>query len=363
MNVNRVYNFCAGPCTLPLEVLLEVQEEITEHGNSGMSIIEHSHRGKEYAEVHAEAVQDVRDLLSVPDDFSILFMQGGATLQFAMIAMNLLGDSDKAGYVNTGHWAKLAIKDAALYGSIYEAWSGAEGNFTTVPECSSDLDIQPDTRYLHITANETIGGLRIPYWPDAGVPLVADMSSDYLTREVAWDRFAVAYGGAQKNMGPAGAAMVVIRKSLLERAPRALPAYLDFKKQVASEAMSNTPSVFSIYVIGKVLKWVKRNGGISQMHQNAVQRSGILYDAIERSDGYYSCPVALNARSLMNVVFRLPSDELEARFLLQAESEGMMYLAGHRSVGGLRASIYNAMEIAGAQKLADFMESFRASNP
>ncbi len=360
---HRVYNFCAGPCTLPFEVIQETQAELLEYGDTGMSLIEHSHRGNAYADVHSEAVQNVRELLSVPDDFSILFMQGGATLQFAMIAMNLLGENDKAAYVNTGHWAKLAIEDAGIYGSVYEAWSGADSNFTTVPDSDADLKLQGDTRYLHVTANETIGGLRMPFWPDAGVPLVADMSSDYLTREIAWDRFAVAYGGAQKNMGPAGAAMVVIRKSLLEQVPRRLPSYLDFRKQVASDAMFNTPSVFSIYVIGKVLKWVKRNGGVAQMNRNAVQRSGILYDAIDASGGYYSCPVDPQARSLMNVVFRLPNEDLENKFLDQAEAEGLANLAGHRSVGGLRASIYNAMEIAGAQKLADFMASFQSANP
>lgn len=360
---HRVYNFCPGPCTLPLAVLEETQSELLDYGGTGMSMIEQSHRGATFGDVHAETTQDARDLLAVPDDFAILFLQGGATLQFAMIAMNLLGESDKAAFVNTGHWAKLAYEDGSHYGEHYEAWSAADTNFTTVPESAQEIQIRPHTRYLHVTANETIGGVRMPYWPDVGVPLVSDMSSDYLTREIDWNLFDLAYGGAQKNMGPSGMAMVILRKSILDDVKRSLPSYLSYRNQVKSEAMFNTPPVFSIYVTGKVLKWVKANGGVAQMRETAETRSKVLYDAIDSSDGYYTCPVKGEARSRMNVVFTMPSEDLEKKFLAEAEQEGMVNLAGHRSVGGMRASIYNAMEIAGVKALAEFMDSFRSSNP
>ncbi len=359
---NRVYNFCAGPCTLPLEALQEAQAELTNFDDTGMSIIEQSHRSKTYDDVHFGAVQDARDLLNVPDDFALIFMQGGATLQFAMIAMNLLGDSDKAAYVNSGHWAKAAIADAEPYGEAYEAWSGKDQNYTTMPLSADQLTIKPQTRYLHITANETIGGVRLPNWIDAGVPLIGDMSSDYLSREIQWDLFDLAYGGAQKNMGPSGLAMVVIRKSILEQISRHLPSYLDYRNLVSSDALFNTPPVFAIYVTGKVLKWVKANGGVSQMKSNSEKRAALLYDAIDRSGGYYSCPIKGEVRSRMNVVFRLSSEELEDKFVDEAEAEGMANLKGHRSVGGIRASIYNAMDIAGVEKLVDFMQSFQDSN-
>ncbi len=357
----RAYNFCPGPCILPLEVLQETQAEFINYQNTGISLIEHSHRGAEFSEVHTEACALVRALLQVPEGFSILFIQGGATLQFAMTAMNLLGPGKKAGFVNSGHWAKLAIKDAKLYGETYTAWDGTAGNFTRMP-ASSELQMQPDTRYLHITTNETIGGIRLFEWPDVGVPLVADMSSDYFSRPIPWSLMDIAYGGVQKNLGPSGAALVILRDSILEDAVQELPAYLNYGTHAKSQSLFNTPPVFTIYVVGKVLKRYRELGGIGEFERLSIEKSTYVYDAIDGSGGFYDCPVSGDSRSRMNIVFRLPSDELEAAFLAQAKAENLVNLKGHRSVGGIRASIYNSLPMEGAQKLAEFMNRFRAAN-
>ena len=361
-SADRPYNFCAGPCTLPLEVLEEARAEFTDFQGSGMSIVEQSHRGKDFSDVHYAATDTFRELLNVPDEFAILFLQGGATLQFSMVAMNFLGESQSAAYLNSGHWAKLAMRDASVYGDVYEAWSGADSTFTTMPESADELEIKPNTRYLHVTSNETIGGVRLPFLPDVGVPLVADMSSDYLSRRIPWELFDVTYGGAQKNLGPSGMAVVVVRKSILDDAPRPLPSYLNFRKQVDSDALFNTPPVFSIYITGKVLQWVKRNGGVDKMHENAVQRSSMLYEAIDNSDGFYTNPVHRNCRSEMNVIFRVAGGELDEEFAAAGEKRGFLNMAGHRSVGGIRVSIYNAMPISAIEQLIDFMSEFRASH-
>ena len=357
----RVYNFCPGPCTLPLEVLEETQSELVNYKNSGMSIVEHSHRGPQYDEVHYEMMNLVRELLRVPDDFSILLIQGGATMQFAMVAMNLLGQSESAAYVNSGHWAKLAINDAKLFGNVYTAWDGTEENFVRTP-LASELTMQPDTEYLHITTNETIGGVRTFDWPDVGVPLVGDMSSDYMSRHIPWDLMGVAYGGAQKNIGPSGVALVIVRNSLMEGAKREVPKALDFTSYANSDSRFNTPPVFPIYVAGKVLKWYKERGGVNAFEKISITKSGHIYDAIDASGGFYDCPVTGDSRSRMNVVFRLPSPELEAKFLEQGEELGLVNLKGHRSVGGMRASIYNSMPMEGAETLATFMDDFRSAN-
>ncbi len=357
---NRVFNFCPGPCTLPVEVLEETQSELVNYKDTGMSIVEHSHRGEHYDEVHNGVVGLTKELLMVPDEFTILLIQGGATLQFAMSAMNLLGPSDKAGFIHSGHWAKLARNDAQIYGNTYLAWDGTDGHFTRTPK-SGEIELQPDSRYLHVTTNETIGGVRLHEWPDLGVPLVADMSSDYFSRRIPWNLIDVAYGGAQKNLGPSGVALVIVRKSVLESAPRELPAYLDYRKHSESNSLFNTPAVFSIYVSGKVLKWYKQQGGVDAFNEVSKVKSGHVYDAIDGSDGFYTCPVKGENRSRMNVVFTLPDKQLESDFLSQAESVGLVNLKGHRSVGGIRASIYNSMPMEGAERLANFMDEFRSS--
>jgi phosphoserine aminotransferase len=358
----RVHNFSAGPCTLPLEVLEEAKEEFVEYHDSGMSLIEMSHRGKHYDAVHHEAMQLSKEIYGVPDDFEVLFLQGGATLQFAMVPMNLLTPGSRGAYVNSGAWAKGAIADAAHYGDVYEAWDGADNQYTRMP-ASSEIQIGDNTRYLHITSNETIGGIRYTTWPEVDVPLVIDMSSDYMSRPVPWDSIDLVYGGAQKNLGPAGLAVVFVRRSILEGCNKNLGRYLRYDIHADKDSMFNTPPVFPIYMLGKVLKWMKNKGGLSAVEKEAEAKAALLYGAVDGSDGYYDCPVDSGCRSVMNVVFRLPSEALEAQFLKEATQHDFLNLKGHRSVGGCRASIYNAMPVAGVQALADFMKDFCQRNP
>jgi phosphoserine aminotransferase len=353
----RVHNFAAGPCTLPLPVLEEAQAEFLDFGGTGMSLIELSHRSQEYEAVHAETAGLFRDLLRVPEGFSVLFLQGGATLQFAMVPMNLLAPGDRAAYVRSGTWGLGAERDAALHGQVYAAWDGAPFAYSRMP-ADAELELRPRTRYLHITSNETIEGIRHPTFPDVPVPLVGDMSSDYLSRRVPWDRFDLVYGGAQKNLGPAGLTVVVVRDEVLGRGSRELGSYLRYDLHAQKGSLLNTPPMFSIYLMGKVLSWVRERGGVDAMHERAATRSGRVYAAIDGSDGFFRSPVEVSSRSHMNVVFRLPSEDLEHRFVKQAEEEGLVNLRGHRSVGGIRASIYNGMTDDGVDALVGFMGSF-----
>jgi phosphoserine aminotransferase len=357
----RVHNFCAGPCTLPLEVLEEVQSELLDFRGAGMSVIEMSHRSPEYEAVHEETISLFRSNYAVPDGFSILFLQGGATLQFAVVPMNLLVEGARAGYVRSGTWAKGALKDAAVWGEAYAAWDGEPFSFTRMPS-ADELQIERDTRYLHVTSNETIEGIRMAEFPDIEVPLVADMSSDYLSRPIPWDRFDVVYGGAQKNLGPAGLAVVVVRTALLDGLNPELPTYLRLGAHADKNSLMNTPPMFAIYVTGKVLRWMRDQGGVEAMERRAASRSGAVYDAIAQSGGFYVSPVDPADRSHMNVVFRTPSDDLDTAFLQGAEQEGLVNLKGHRSVGGIRASIYNAMTDDGVESLVGFMAGFRDAN-
>jgi phosphoserine aminotransferase len=357
----RVHNFCAGPCTLPLTVLEEVKSELLDFRGAGMSVIEMSHRSPEYEGVHEEALSLFRSIFEVPEDRSILFLQGGATLQFALVPMNLLGQGERAGYVRSGTWGKGALKDAQAVGDAYAAWDGEPFSFTRMPG-SGELEVEAGTRYLHVTSNETIEGIRLTTFPDVGVPLVGDMSSDYLSRPIPWERFDLVYGGVQKNLGPAGLAVVVVRSDVLERGNGNLPRYLSFAAHAAGDSLMNTPPVFSIYVTGKVLRWIRELGGVTAMEERAARRSGAVYDAIETSGGFYRSPVEPADRSHMNVVFRTPSDDADAAFLKAAEQEGLVNLKGHRSVGGIRASIYNAMPDEGVDALVGFMAAFRDSN-
>ncbi len=278
----RIHNFCAGPCTLPLDVLEEVQSELLDFEGSGMSVIEMSHRSAEYEAVHEEALALFRENAAVPEDFTILFLQGGATLQFALVPMNLLREGTRAGYVRSGTWGKGALKDAALWGDAYAAWDGEPVSFSRMPS-DDELEIQPDTRYLHVTSNETIEGIRMSSFPDIDLPLVGDMSSDYLSRPVPWERFDLVYGGAQKNLGPAGLAVIVVRTSLLEEMTQELPSYLRLGAHADKHSLMNTPPMFAIYVTGKVLRWMRDRGGVAGMEERAAGRSGAVYDAIDRS--------------------------------------------------------------------------------
>jgi phosphoserine aminotransferase len=357
----RVHNFCAGPCTLPLAVLEEVRSELLDFRGAGMSVIEMSHRSPEYEAVHEETLSLFRENYAVPDDFSILFLQGGATLQFAMVPMNLLLEGSRAGYVRSGTWAKGALKDATAWGDAYVAWDGEPFSFTRMPS-DDELQIAGDTRYLHVTSNETIEGIRMAEFPHVEVPLVGDMSSDYLSRPIPWERFDLVYGGAQKNLGPAGLAVVVVRTSLVGGMNPDLPSYLRLNAHAGKNSLMNTPPMFAIYVTGKVLRWMLDQGGVEAMAQRATRRSSAVYSAIEESGGFYRSPVEPAHRSHMNVVYRTPSDELDSAFLKGAEQEGLVNLKGHRSVGGIRASIYNAMPDEGVDALVGFMTAFRESN-
>jgi phosphoserine aminotransferase len=358
----RIFNFAAGPCTLPLSTLERAAAEFVEYGGSGMSLFEMSHRGKQYDAIHNQALDSLREVFGVPDTFEILFLQGGATLQFGMVPMNLRVEGKTFEFVNTGAWARKAISDAKKVGPTRVVWTDEANKFTRMPK-AAELQAGADAAYLHVTSNETIGGIEFSEYPDTGaVPLVADMSSDILSRPVAFDRFALIYAGAQKNLGPAGNTIVIIRKDVLEQSREDMPAYLAYKSHVPDKSMYNTPAVFAIYMMKLNLDWVKSVGGLAEMDQRASRRAGILYKAIDGSGGWFRSPVDAASRSRMNVVFRLPSEELEAQFIAEAGKAEMSGLKGHRSVGGCRASMYNAMPVEGAERLAQFMADFQKRN-
>ena len=359
--MKRVHNFSAGPCTLPLEVLEETQSEFLNFANNGMSIIEDSHRGPSYEKIQQDALASFRRLADVPDDFAVLFLQGGATLQFAQTAMNLLATDETAGYVNTGVWGQKALEDALRVANVYEAWTGQESGFTRTPE-TNEINIKQDTKWIHITSNETIGGVRFEQSPDLNVPLVADMSSDFLSRSIDWDKFDLVYGGAQKNLGPAGLVIVIVRRESLGKHGRNLPTYLDYQFHDKNDSLGNTPPMFPIYVMGKVLEWMEKNGGIEEFEKRAEIRSSLVYEVIDNSDGWYSSPVATDSRSLMNIIFHLPDETLENRFLEEAAALDLINLKGHRNVGGIRTSLYNAMPVESVEILANFMKDFLKSN-
>jgi len=359
--MERVHNFCAGPCTLPLAVIEELAAELPDFEHSGMSLIEMSHRDPVYERVHHETLELLRELCAVPDDVSVLLLQGGATLQFAMLPMNLLAGDTVGGYSVTGTWAKKALADARLIGRTAVAWDGADSGFTRMPS-SGELRLDDDLRYLHVTSNETIGGIRLPDFYNLDVRQVIDMSSDYLTRPIPWDRFDVVYGGAQKNLGPAGVTVVFVRDSVLEEIPASVPAYLSYATHAEADSLANTPPVFSVWATGKVLRWIRDNGGIPGMEKRAAERSAMVYDAIDGSDGFYRSPVDEACRSHTNVVFRLASEDLEARFLAGADERRLVNLKGHRSVGGIRASIYNALPTESVEALVAYVAEFAAGN-
>lgn len=360
--MSRIFNFSAGPSTLPLAALEAARDEMVEYKNSGMSLVEASHRGKEYDEVHRNAMALFRELLGLPENYKVLFLQGGATLQFAMVAMNCLPQGASCDFTLSGSWAKKAYGDHKKLGNVRVIFDGKENNYTSLPDLSS-LKVAEDAAYLHLTSNETIGGVQWQSWPDTGpVPIVCDMSSDMLSRAVPVDKFGLIYAGAQKNLGPAGVTVVIIRQDMLDRCPDSLPTYLNYKTHADSDSLYNTPPVFAIYMMGKVLQWVKDQGGLKAIEELANKRAGILYDTLEKHSAFYKCPVDKNCRSRMNVVFRLPSEDLEKKFISEASAQGFSGLKGHRSVGGCRASVYNAMPMEGATELAKFMEDFAGKN-
>jgi phosphoserine aminotransferase len=359
---NRIFNFSAGPCTLPLSALEKAQKDFVDYQGAGMSLIEMSHRGKHYDAVHFEAIANVKEILNVPEDFEVLFIQGGATLQFAMIAMNFLGDGKVGEYVNTGAWAKKAIADGKKVGETRVIWTGEAESFMRMPKVD-EIKFSSDAAYVHMCGNETIGGIEFNDYPDTGdVPLIVDMSSHIMSRPIDFNKIDMVYGGAQKNLGPAGMAVVIMRKSLIEKANDNVPAYLSYKIHAKSESLYNTPPVFAIYMMKLTTDWVKEIGGLKATQELAMARSNALYDVIDNSDGWYRCPVDKESRSNMNVVWRLPSEDLEKKFIAEALAAGFSGLKGHRSVGGCRASMYNAMPTQGATKLAEFMIEFKKNN-
>jgi len=358
----RIYNFSAGPGILPEEVLLEAQKDLYSYKGEGLSIMEMSHRSKTYGEIITEAEKDLRTLLNVSDDYAVLFLQGGATLQFSMVPFNIMPPNNKADYINTGTWSKKAIKEAKRVGEINIAASSEDSNFNYIPKQES-LNLTPDASYVHFTSNNTIFGTEFKTEPEVGdVPLVCDASSDILSKPIDVNKYGIIYAGAQKNMGPAGAALVIVKKSLLERSPDTLHTYLNYNTHAEKGSMYNTPPTFTIYIMGLVYKWLLKNGGLEAMQKVNEAKAKMLYDAIDNSDGYYKGAAAVEDRSLMNVTFNLANEELEKKFIAEATAKDFSGLKGHRSVGGIRASIYNAFPTKGVEDLVQFMEDFKKDN-
>jgi phosphoserine aminotransferase len=364
-----VTNFNAGPAGLPLPALERAASELLDFGGTGMSIMEHSHRGKAYEGVHNEAIALLRELLGVGDDHHVLFMQGGASGQFATIPMNLLPPGGSADYILTGHWSERALDEAKLWAAlagakIRTAGSSKDGKTYTRIPAAGELEIDPKAAYCHMTTNNTIFGTQWFAEPDTGgVPLVADMSSDFLWRKHDMSKYAMIYAGAQKNVGPSGVAVVIIRKDLCERGRKDIPTIFRYATFAENNSLYNTPPTFGIYLIRNVLAWIKSVGGLAQIESWNREKGKLLYGTIDELGAYYKAPVAREARSLMNIVFRLPSEPLEDKFVKDAEKAGMVGLKGHRSVGGIRVSAYNAVSVADIQKLTGFMREFAAANP
>jgi phosphoserine aminotransferase len=357
--MKRVHNYYAGPAALPLEALEFAQKELLDFENSGMSVLEISHRSKEYEKVHNEAAALVRELLAVPENYKVLWLQGGASLQFGMVPMNLLGPDKTADYINTGSWAKKAMKEAKLFGKPRWAASSEDKAFTYIP---TTFDFDPQAEYVHLTSNNTIEGTQWQTFPTAAAPLVADMSSDFLWRPFDVKPFGLIYVGAQKNLGPAGVTLVLIRDDVLAKCNPNLTTMLKYGTHAGENSLYNTPPCFSIYMVRNVLRWVKAQGGLPAMEKQNRAKGGLLYGAIDGSGGYYKNPCDPASRSVMNVVFRLPSEDLEARFVAEGKAAGFIGLKGHRSVGGIRVSMYNAASVASITELCAFMKEFQRKN-
>ncbi len=359
--MDRVYNFASGPAALPLEVLLKAQEQMLNYNGSGMSVLEMSHRSSAYLSIIEKTEADLREIMNIPKNYDVLFLQGGASLQFAMVPMNLMVNNKKADYINTGVWSSSAIKEAKKFGTVNVIASSEDKNFSYFPVITDDM-ISKDADYVHITSNNTIYGTKCGVFPKtANIPLVADMSSNIMSEVIDVNDFGLIYAGAQKNLGPAGVTLVIIRNDLSGKAPSNTPVMLDYKTHVEKGSMHNTPPAYAIYIMGLVLQWVKDNGGVPEMEKRNKEKAKILYDVIDNSK-LFSAPAKKEDRSLMNVVFVTGNPDTDKKFVNQAKAKGLVTLAGHRSVGGLRASIYNAMTLEGVKTLADFIEKFDAEN-
>ena len=359
--MSRVYNFSAGPAMLPEEVIRQAAAELTDWKGSGMSVMEMSHRGKQFMSIAEKAEQDMRELMAIPENYQVLFLQGGASSQFSMVPMNLLRGNDTADYINTGAWSKKAIAEAKRFCNVNVAASSESTSFTTVPK-QTELSLNPDAAYVHYTPNETIGGVKFHSIPDVGdVPLVADMSSTILSRPVDVSKYGVIYAGAQKNIGPAGLTIVIVRDDLIGEEIAGTPAMFSYATMAKADSMYNTPPTYSWYIAGLVFEWIKNRGGLQAMAEINKRKSDKLYAAIDGSD-FYSSPVDTGCRSWMNVPFTLANPDLDGTFLEQAAQAGLVTLKGHRSVGGMRASIYNAMPEAGVDALIACMKEFEQNN-
>jgi phosphoserine aminotransferase len=359
--MTRVFNFSAGPAALPEPVLRQAADEMLDWHGSGMSVMEMSHRGKEYISIQAEAESLLRELLAVPANYKVLFLQGGAIGQNAIVPMNLLRGRSGADYVNTGEWSKKSIKEAKKYCTVNVAASAEASKFTSVPPQDS-WQLDPNAAYVHICSNETIGGVEYHWTPDTGdVPLVADMSSNIMSRPVDVSRYGLIYAGAQKNMGPSGVTVIIVRDDLIGDALPITPSAFDYKQQADNDSMLNTPPTYAIYIAGLVFKWLKAQGGLAAMEAHNRKKAALLYDYLDATS-FYSSPIARDDRSLMNVPFKLRDESLDEAFLKGAQQRNMLQLKGHRSVGGMRASIYNAMPIEGVKALVAYMKEFEASH-
>ena len=359
--MTRVFNFSAGPAALPEPVLREAAEEMLDWHGSGMSVMEMSHRGKEFLGIHAEAQSLLRELLNVPANYRILFMQGGAIGENAIVPMNMLRGRKGADYVDTGEWSRKSIQEASKYCAVNVAASAKATGYTSIPPRDS-WKLEPGAAYVHICANETIGGVEYHFTPEVGeVPLVADMSSNLMSRPVSVAKYGLIYGGAQKNIGPAGLTIVIVRDDLLGGAHPLTPSAFNYKEQSDNDSMLNTPPTYAIYIAGLVFRWLKARGGLVAMEKHNRAKAALIYDYLETTD-FYASPVAKDCRSLMNVPFKLRDASLDDAFLKGAQERGMVQLKGHRSVGGMRASIYNAMPVEGVQALVAYMKDFEASH-
>ena len=359
--MTRVFNFSAGPAALPESVLRQAAGEMLDWHGSGMSVMEMSHRGREFIAIHAECEALLRELLAVPPNYKVLFMQGGAIGENAIVPMNMLRGRTGADYVNTGEWSKKSIKEAGKYAKINVVASSEDTKFDRIPARES-WRLDPNAAYVHICANETIGGVEYHSVPEVGdVPLVADVSSNILSRPLDVSKFGLLYGGAQKNIGPAGLTIVIVRDDLLGGALPITPSAFNYAEQAANDSMLNTPPTYAIYIAGLVFNWIKARGGLTAMEAHNRKKAAVLYDALDAT-AFYSSPIRREDRSLMNVPFKLKDESLDAAFLKGAEARGMLQLKGHRAVGGMRASIYNAMPIEGVQALVAYMKEFEASH-
>ncbi len=359
--MTQIFNFSAGPAVLPKEVLAQARDEMMDWHGSGMSVMEMSHRGKEFMGIAAEAESDLRELLAIPQNYKVLFLQGGAHSQFSMVPMNLLRGNKSADYLDTGIWAKKAIDEASRYCQVNIAGSSKDKNYTYAPSQDA-LKLNQDAAYFHFTSNETIGGVEMFWTPVTGdVPVVCDMSSHILSRPIDVKQYGIIYAGAQKNIGPAGLTIVIVRDDLIGETIAGTPTMFDYKVHADHESMYNTPATYGIYIAGLVFKWLKSKGGLPAMEKINIEKSTLLYDYLDASDFYHS-PIAVENRSRMNIPFTLKEASLDEAFLKQAQQNGLLQLKGHKLVGGMRASIYNAMPIEGVQALIAFMKSFAQAN-